>query len=189
VVERRTLIRRGFHMLSSLFVVYYWLPPYLDPVALTRDQVALLGLFVLTSFEAYRIHRGWLFFGLRDYEKRRVAGYYWGAFGYVIALLLFPQRFAMITILGTTLTDPVLGELRKRGRKRTALAAGLAVWTAIALSLVALVPLPTPVLLVPVGAALAVAAEWVKVPHLDDNFLMNLVPLVAMTALAALAGL
>ena len=149
MLDRRTLIRRGFHMLSSLFVVYYWLPEYLDPLELTRNQVAILGLALLTAFEAYRIHRGWLFFGLRDYEKKRVAGYYWGASGYVIALLLFEQRFAMITILGTTLTDPVLGELRKAGRIRAALAAGLGVWTAIALSCIFLVPLSTPLVLVP----------------------------------------
>lgn len=189
MLDRRTLIRRGFHMLSSLFVVYYWLPEYLDPLELTRNQVAILGLALLTAFEAYRIHRGWLFFGLRDYEKKRVAGYYWGASGYVIALLLFEQRFAMITILGTTLTDPVLGELRKAGRIRAALAAGLGVWTAIALSCIFLVPLSTPLVLVPLGAVLAVAAEWHKLRWVDDNFLMNLVPLLALTGIAALAGL
>jgi len=39
------------------------------------------------------------------------------------------------------------------------------------------------------GAALAVGAEWIKQPYIDDNFLMNIVPLVALTALAAGTGL
>ena len=189
MVERRRLIRRGFHALSSLFVIYWWLPDYIAPLELTRQQVAVLGLSILAAFEAYRIHRGWVFLGLRDYEKKRIAGYFWGASGYVLALLFFDQRFAMITILGTTLGDPVLGELRETSLKRFAPAAGFAVWCAVALLCILLVPLSTPLALVPLGAALAVGAEWIKQPYIDDNFLMNIVPLLALTALAAGTGL
>jgi dolichol kinase len=189
VVERKRLFRRGFHMASSLFVVYYALPPVVPGLELRREHVALLGLALLTAFEAYRISHGWLFFGLREYEKHWVAGYYWGAAGYVVALLFFEQRFAMVTILGTTLVDPLIGELRQAGLKRAAPAAGLGAWTAVALTCIFLVPLPTPLALVPVGAAIAVAAESTKVPRVDDNFIMNLAPLVALTATAAVLGL
>ncbi len=189
MVDRRRLIRRGFHTLSSLFVIYWWLPPYIDPLQLTRQQVAVLGLSLLAAFEAYRIHRGWQFLGLRDYEKTHIAGYFWGASGYVLALLFFDQRFAMITILGTTLGDPVLGELRQTRFKQAAPAAGFAVWCAVAAACILVVPLSTPWALVPVGAALAVIAEGAKQPYIDDNFLMNIVPLLAFTALAAGLGL
>jgi dolichol kinase len=189
MVDRGRLIRRAFHSLSSLFIVYYWLPDYIEPLQLTRQQVALLGIALLAAFEAYRIHQGWMFFGLRDYEKKWIAGYFWGAFGYVIALLLFDERFAMLTILGTTIGDPVLGELRATRWKTWAPAGGFAVWCAIALICVAAVPLATPLLFIPLGAALAVGVESVKVRWVDDNFLMNIVPLLALTGLAAITGL
>jgi dolichol kinase len=175
--------------MSSLFVVYYWLPPTIDAVELTRSQIAVLGIFLLAGFEAYRIHRGWLFFGLRDYEKKWVAGYFWGALGYVVALLFFEQRFAMITILGTTLVDPVLGEMRPTTMKRWAPAVGFAAWCGMALTCIFAVGLTTPLLFVPVGAAIAVGAESIKTRRVDDNLLMNIIPLLCLTALAAATGL
>jgi hypothetical protein len=189
VADRRRLFRRAFHSLSSLFVVYYWLPVYIEPLQLTRDEVAALGISLLLAFEAYRIHRGWLFFGLRDYEKRWIAGYFWGALGYVTALVFFPERFAMLTILGTTLVDPVLGEMRATPAKRWAPAVGFASWCAVALVCIFAVGLATPLVLVPVGAAIAVGAESVKVKRLDDNLVMNIAPLLGLTALAAALGL
>jgi hypothetical protein len=190
MVERRNLLRRGFHLLTSLFVVYYWLPLFIPELGLYRWQVALLGLALLGSFEAYRIHQGWLFFGLRDYEKRAVAGYFWGASGYVLALLLFPQALAMITILGTAFTDPVLGEMRRRpAPQRWGPAAGFAVWCAVATATALAVPLAIHWWVVPLGAAVAVAAESARVKHVDDNFVMNIVPLVVLTAVTAVTGL
>lgn len=184
MVERSRLARRGFHALSSLFVVYYWLPEYIEPLQLTRNQVAALGLSLLAAFEAYRIHRGWLFFGLRDYEKKWIAGYFWGAAGYVTALVFFEQRFAMITILGTTLCDPIIGEVRRTENKRWAPAVGFAAWCGVALTVIFAVGLSTPLFFVPIGAAIAVGAESLKTKWVDDNLLMNLVPLVALTGLA-----
>lgn len=189
MLDRRRLFRRGFHALSSLFVIYYWLPEYIEPLQLTRDQVAALGISLLLAFEAYRIHRGWLFFGLRDYEKRWIAGFFWGALGYVIALVFFEQRFAMITILGTTFVDPVLGEMRLTRAKRWSPAVGFAAWCAVALVSIFALGLTTPLLFVPLGAGIAVAAESVKVKRLDDNLVMNIAPLLGLTALAAVLGL
>jgi hypothetical protein len=190
VAERRTVLRRGFHSLSSLFVVYYWLPDYILEVGLYRWQIAVLGIALFAAFEAYRIRRGWVFFGLREYERHWVAGYFWGAFGYVIALLFFPQRFAMITILGTTLVDPLLGEMRGSTKwKKWGAPTGFAVWCAIAAVCMVLVPLSTPWFFVPLGAGLAVGIESKKVKFVDDNFVMNIVPLLCLTALAAVTGL
>lgn len=189
VVDRKRLFRRGFHALTSLFVVYWWFPERVVELDLTRQQVAVVGLALLASFEAYRIHKGWLFFGLREYERKHIAGYFWGASGYVVALLFFEQRFAMLTILGTTLVDPLLGEMRAGPWKKWGPPAGFGAWCAIAIACVAFVPLSTPVYLIPLGAALAVAAEAVKMRPIDDNLVMNIVPLLSLTALAAILGL
>lgn len=187
--DRKRLFRRGFHSLTSLFVVYWWFPERVVEVELGREQIALIGLGLLACFEAYRIHKGWLFFGLREYEKKRPAGYFWGATGYVLALLLFEQRFAMITILGTTLVDPILGEMRASQWKQMGPPVGFIAWSVVAYACAVLVPLPTPLLLIPVGALIAVFVEAPKVPYVDDNFVMNIVPLLSLTALAAALGL
>ena len=189
MVERRTVIRRGFHTLSSLFVVYYWLPDYIEVLDLTKQAVAVLGLSLIAGFEAYRIHKGWLFLGLRDYERKWIAGYFWGAFGYVIALLVFPPQFAIITILGTTLVDPVLGEMRTSRFRRYGRPVGFVLWCAVAATCGALVQPAAPYFLIPVGAAIAVGVEAVKVRRVDDNFVMNIVPLLCLTAIARVLGL
>lgn len=189
MLERRRLFRRGFHALTSLFVVYWWFPERVVELDLSRDEIAIAGLLLLGCFEAYRIHKGWLFFGLREYEKKRPAGYFWGATGYVLALLLFEQRFAMITILGTTLVDPILGELRASDWKKMGPPAGFVAWCAVAYGCVLLVPLTTPLVLIPIGALIAVFVEAPRVPNVDDNFVMNVVPLLSLTALAAVLGL
>ncbi len=183
------MFRRGFHALSSLFIIYWWFPERVAAIDLSRQEIALIGLGLLGIFEAYRIHRGWIFFGLRDYEKKRVAGYFWGALGYVVALLFFEQQFAMITILGTTLVDPILGEMRGSKWKRFAPPTGFGAWCAVAIACVLLVPLATPLVLIPLGAAIAVGAERLEVPYVDDNVVMNVVPLLSLTALAAALGL
>jgi hypothetical protein len=189
LADRKRLFRRGFHALTSLFVIYWWFPERVVELDLTRDQIALIGLALLACFEAYRIHKGWIFFGLRDYEAKRPAGYFWGATGYVLALLLFEERFAMITILGTTLVDPILGELRTSPWKKWGPPVGFGAWCAVAATCVVVVPLATPWALIPVGAALAVAAERPRQSYIDDNFVMNVVPLLCLTALAAAWGL
>jgi hypothetical protein len=189
VPDRRRVFRRTFHVLTSLFVVYWWFPERVVEIDLSRQEIALVGLGVLACFEAYRTHKGWTFFGLRDYEAKRPAGYFWGATGYVTALLLFDQRFAMLTILGTTLVDPVLGEMRAGKWKKWGPPTGFAAWCAVALVCVLAVPLSTPLALIPLGAALAVAAESLPVPYVDDNFVMNIVPLLSLTAVAAALGL
>ncbi len=187
--ERRRVFRRAFHTLTSLFVVYYWFPERVTEIDMTREQLAVVGLLLLACFEAYRIHKGWLFFGLRDYEKKAPAGYFWGATGYVLALLLFEQRFAMVTILGTTLVDPILGELRATEWKKMGPPVGFIAWSAVAYTCVLLVPLATPLVFIPIGALIAVVVEAPKVPYVDDNFVMNIVPLLSLTALAAVLGL
>jgi len=66
---------------------------------------------------------------------------------------------------------------------------GFALWCVIAALVIVIVPLSTPWAFVPIGAGLAVVAESMRLPRLDDNFVMNIVPLLGLTALAAVTGL
>lgn len=169
-------------------MLYWWFPERVAEVGLTRDQLVLAGVAVMLVLEAVRLRRKSLVFPMRPYERSRVGAHVWLVLGCALAVVFFEQRFAMLTILGTTLGDPVIGELRLRGHPRAAPVAGFAVWVAAAVACVVLVPLDTAAVLILVGAVVAVAAEGVEVPYVDDNFAMNMAPLVVMVAFAALFG-
>jgi hypothetical protein len=180
---RRALARRALHVAVSASVLYWWFPERVDEVGLTRDQLVWGGVAVMLVLEALRLGRRRIVFPMREYERRRLGGHAWLVLGCALAVVFFEQRVAMLTVLGTTLVDPLIGELRGRGHARAAPFVGLVAWVGQAVAWVLLVPLDTPWLLIPVGAAVAVAAEAVDVPHIDDNFMMNIAPLVAMAAL------
>ncbi len=146
------------------------------------------GVAVVLALEAVRLSRHSLVFPMREYERRKVGGHVWLVVGCAVAVVFFEQRFAMITILGTTLVDPLIGEVRQRGFARWAPAAGALAWAGQALVWVLVVPLAAPLALIPLGAFVAVAAEAYNVPHLDDNITMNLAPLVVMAVAAAAIG-
>lgn len=183
--DRRAVWRRIFHVAVSASVLYWWLPDPLLPMGIARRDFVIGGMLVLTALEAVRLARGAIVFPMREYERRRLGGHYWLVLGCAVALLLFEQRFAMITILGATLVDPWIGETKKSRGSKWAIMTGFAMWCAIAAICIILVPLPTKLELVPLGAAFAVGAEAAKVRFIDDNFLMIVVPLVALTAVAS----
>jgi dolichol kinase len=190
VVDRRHLARRALHAAVSLAVLYYWFPERVVEIGLSKQEIAVAGVAVMAAIEAVRLRRKAIVFPMRDYERSQIAGHLWFVFGCLVALLFFPQRFAMITILGTAFVDPLEGEIRARDSiRRYADAAGFAAWCVVAVGCILAVPLATPLVLVPLGAALAVLAEAKKVKQIDDNFLMNIVPLLGLTTVASLVGL
>ena len=185
----RRLMRRAFHIAVSLAVLYYWFPPTIRELGISRETLMVVAFGALSILEGVRLWRGGLVFPMREYERRQLGGHFWLVLGCVVALLFFEQRFAMITILGTTLVDPLIGEMRGKVRPPFVLAAGFFAWLAVAIATITVAGLATPLALLPIGAAVAVAAERRKVPRVDDDFLMNVVPLVVLTALAITLGL
>jgi hypothetical protein len=181
--------RRALHMALAFSLLYYWVPDPLPVLGVSKPLAALAGVGVAAVLEAWRIRSGWVFFLFRDYEKKWVAGYFWYGAGCVMALVFFEPRLAVPSILGVALVDPLLGEMRDAGAKRAAPAIGIAAWAGIAAGANLVGGAATPWALVPLGAVAAVTAETVKVPHIDDNFLMIAAPLLAMAGLAAVIGL
>lgn len=190
VVDRRHLARRALHVAVSLAVLYYWFPERVVEIGRSKQEIAVAGVAALAVLEAIRLRRKAIVFPMREYERGQLAGHFWLVLGCLVALLFFPQRFAMIAILGTTLVDPLIGELRARESiRKHAEAAGFVAWCAVAVACILAVPLAAPLVLVPLGAALAVLAEAKKIKRIDDNFLMTVVPALGLTAVAVLAGL
>ena len=184
--ERPERLRMAVHISMSASLLYYALPPTVLGVPKATGTFAILLL--AATLELLRIRRGWVFSLFRDYERHRPAAYFWIGMGCCVAVVFFPQRFAVLTVLGVAFIDPVINTLRPRlGRLRAGLCGALT-WTCLAAAVVAATGLPTPWFLLPVGGLAAAGGETIRHPYVDDDFLMNMTPLVTLTALAAALG-
>lgn len=189
MANRATVLRRALHVCLAFSLTYYLIPDPLPLLGIARAQGALLLAAVVTAAEAWRLKAGWSYSLFRDYEMKRPAAYYWLGLGCCIALVFFPPRFAILTILGVCLADPAIGIVRATRHRRWAAAAGFAVWSLTAIAACFVLALPVAVGLLVLGATVAVAVEPIRLPYLDDDFTVNMAPLVAMTAAARLLGL
>lgn len=176
--------RRIIHVLMAGSLLFYFVPDPLPLLGIPRAYGALALAGFVTAVEAWRLHAGVRVALMRDYEMERPAAYYWLGLGCCIALVFFPPRFAILTILGVCLADPAIGIVRGTSAKRWATAAGFAVWMAAAIVACILLALPVAIGLLVLGAAAAVSVEPIRMPFLDDDFTMNIVPLVLLTVSA-----
>ena len=181
--DRARLARRALHIAVSLAVLYWWFPDRIAELSVTKEQLTVAGLAVMWALEAVRLRRAALIFPMRDYERKRPGAHVFLVTGCAVAVLFFPQRYAMACILGVTLIDPLMGELRCRNLGRVTRVAGFAAWCAQAAVVAVLVPLALPLALILVGAAIAVAVEGRRWGWLDDDFTMNLAPMLALALL------
>lgn len=187
-MDRPHLFRRIFHLCAPLFLAYYLVPDTF--LLLPKFYWVLIVLLALLILEAIRLATGWMFFGLRDYEKDRLSAFAWAGIGITLAFFFFPPEFVACTIFGIGWVDPLIGELRSRGLKRWYPSIPLLAYFAIVFfSLLVLTNLPVSAILVLgiTGSMTAVAAEGPKLP-VDDDFLMLMVPLLVLTATAHYLG-
>ncbi|MBN1390152.1 MAG: hypothetical protein JXA22_05875 [Candidatus Thermoplasmatota archaeon] len=105
------LIRRVVHLLSGSVVVYYLFPSTFLYLPMKLWLIVLLGAVPLV-IECVRSRRRHLIFGLREFERGRVASYAWALWTSMIIMLVFPQEIALPVIIIYTLADPVIGEVR-----------------------------------------------------------------------------
>lgn len=114
--EKEMLMRRIFHLMFSLVIVYYLLPNTIFNIS--KDYYLIILIFLLPIFiEIYRLNLGVKFYGLHDREKNHIASYVWFTTGATFLILFFPQQIAAPCILATALGDPVIG-LTKPLRRR-----------------------------------------------------------------------
>lgn len=169
-------LRRLVHLgvLIVLWMYYRYLPA-------PRLIWAILGVIVL--LEMLRLWRGWAIIGQRDYERNHISAFTWGSVSLGLVLLFAPGKaFAVPIIAAYAIGDPLLGELRQ-----TALPTGVIIVIGIvAISLIwglCSVGLGTPLwLALPMGIV-TVAAEWPCLKTIDDNALMQLIPLLLVWAI------
>ncbi len=178
------VFRRAVHASGAAFIGYY-LIPMTGAGALVRLALPLSLAAVAILIETLRLtgqlprH---LVLGLRRYESHRPASYAYFAVAAGILLLATPQSIAVPCIVGAALLDPVVGEARNRDHGR--LGAGLA--GALATALFLLVGWSLPVSLL--AGAVLLAGERLGNRAIDDDFLMPMLPALALIVLAAIGA-
>jgi len=185
----RTIVRRAFHLTSPVWLIWYWMPPD-SWVGVPKAAVLLFFLCGALLIEAGRLIFGYTIPGLRDYESDRMSAYAWGSLGLTLGLLFFPGEIVIVTFWGMAWIDPLCGYARRRGRyPQYPVLAYLGLWLAVSLAVVPLAPYRTApigglnlVLLGLVATALAIAVERPNLKYVDDDFLMHVVPMVALAA-------
>ena len=177
--------RRVFHAFGASFLFYYILPN-VDWINVLKFWIPPLLVIVAILIEILRI-KGFIgsdhFFGLRMYEQKRIGSYVFFAVAILLLLRFFPQQIAVPCILCACFADPVMGEVRNRLNKKSAISIGfllcmflfLFTWYKADPILMTIVGL--------IGATGAVIGETVKFSWLDDDFMIQMIPAILLLLL------
>tara|TARA_Y100001970_G_scaffold90381_1_gene113903 strand:+ start:148 stop:735 length:588 start_codon:yes stop_codon:yes gene_type:complete len=176
----QAIYRRFNHTVAACFVIYFLFPRHI----LGFDRVYLVVIFWLSIIliEYFRLNGTFTLDGMRDYEDTRVAGFVWFATGTCMIILfyemgVFPEIFAISTIIMASFTDPLIGEVnRKYGYKEGVFAGILGSFIIYYLILGVL-------FYSLIGSIVAVAVERPKFKLLDDDLLMQIFPVMVLTIL------
>ncbi|MFZ0698815.1 MAG: hypothetical protein WAN74_01275 [Thermoplasmata archaeon] len=183
-------LRRILHCSGAAILIYYLFPPNLLLIV-PNFVIPLLALSAIFILEALRLHGTIEIPTIRPYEQHRLASYAYFAIALVLAILLFPPPIAAAVVLGTSLIDPLIGELRRPNPYRAAypwipfaLYVGLAYVAFIGFG--AWAPLPA-LSLAALAALLALLVERPKWILVDDDLAMTLVPALVVYAIVWIA--
>ena len=175
-MDRSHAFRRAFHIISPIFLVYYLLPENLGG-GVTRTAVTLLFLGTAACIEIGRIALGVKLFGMRPYEGQRVSAYAQGTLGLAFGLLVIRDpRIVVPVFLGMAWVDPLAAYCRRQGLARTVPALAYFVLFLGTMLIMRSFAFPNAFLFSLVATAIAVVTEGPKIPQLDDDLLMQVVP-------------
>lgn len=182
------LARRLFHLSAPVWLVYYLVPE--DVFGFGRVNLLIAAFLIIIAFEAQRLARKKVYFGMRDYEARQLSAYAWATIGLTVSFIFFPQLFVIPAVIGIGWTDPLIGEMKRR-RMKWYPQIPLAVYFSITFGSLLLfseglgyaIPLWAMVMLAVVGSLVAITVEKPTIKKLDDDFLMMVVPLFFVSSL------
>jgi hypothetical protein len=178
--------RRILHCLGALVLLYFALPRHLI-AWFTTEMLLLIALGLVLVLELLRWVIGVELPTIRSYEKARIASYTFYAVALVAAVLLFPLPIAIVVVLGTALVDPLIGEVRRSSRWGSTYPwFPWAVYVLLGTGGLVLVthwPAFAAIIFSGIAGVIALAAERPKIPELDDDLAMTLVPALVLAAL------
>ena len=182
------IVRRTTHFFIAVVpIIYYYFGPSIYTHTNVSPQKWTLVIFSLvTFFEIVRLRRGWVLFGQRNHEAVQPSSFFWASLGVTATLLLAPSAQTAIPIIWTcAFIDPLVGEMRHLKVPR---------WIVIVLGLLSTMLiwwiatwwLGTTWWLAFVMAPIALLAEWPNWRWLDDNVLIQVLPLGVVLILYAM---
>lgn len=184
-MDAGSAFRRAFHAASPLFLAYYLLPLDLW-IGFPRSYLAVTLWSVTLVIETLRLAFGLDIIGLRDYEQDQISAYFWGGTALTLGLLFFPPPFVVVVMCGMAWIDPLCAWTRKVGGYPLLPLVFYAVIVLAVLRLMSTSSLMDLAILATLASAVAIAAEYPTVRYVDDDFTMQMVPLLAMTLLGML---
>jgi hypothetical protein len=180
------LWRRIVHTVGALVLLYYVVPENFF-VVVPKEYVLLAALAAALVLEGLRHAAGLELPTIRPYEEHRIASFVFYAIALAGAILLFPLPIAVAVVLGTALVDPLAGGLRESERRRRLYPVLPFVLYAV-LAFAGLGPiggwpwLPA-VPLALTAAVVGLAAEYPKIPWVDDDLAMTFAPALVLYGL------
>ncbi len=175
------LFRRVFHLVSPVFLLYYWIPEDLGATGIRREAILLLAVGTVLSVDIARIALRIPVFGLRKYEAGRVSAYAWGTIGLALGFAFFPSVLVIPAFCGMAWIDPLCAWARATGRYPWLPAIGYAAVFASLLWITGSGLSPLAILaLTAIATPVALLAEYGDFRFVDDDFLMTIVPLIVL---------
>jgi hypothetical protein len=180
------VLRRIVHISTPVFLIYYFLPDPLWTGGPPRVLGLLMFLAIVLVAEALRLLYWPNLIGMREYEKTQMSAGAWAALGMTFAFLFFPFGYSAPALMGMGWVDPVIGDLRRK-RSPQYPSVPILLYFLIALVSMAVIIGPTVKVVAAslVAAPLAIWAERLKSSYVDDDFLMIVVPLIAIAGVTA----
>ena len=155
-----------------------------------REFVSAICILILV-IEAVRLRTGIVVVGQREYESRQISALAWGALAVALALLIAPEGdkegmqagiYGTPIILGMTLVDPVMGEIKRAKQDlRAAVIVGMVISYSVWLGCHFWIG--TDIIAAILLAPLTVLGEIPSTKLIDDNATMVLLPLSGLVLL------
>jgi dolichol kinase len=106
------VLRRFIHLLTPIFLIYYWIP---DPLFGVAKDILLLGFLAFTlCFDWLRSRYSIHIKGLRWYESQGMAAYAWFGVGFAACVLFFDKDFVIPSVIVLGFVDPLCGITKRK---------------------------------------------------------------------------
>ena len=186
-MDRAASFRRIFHVVSPVFLSYFILPDQITP-NITKASLAALFVGTAACIEIARIALGIKMFGMRPYEGQRVSAYAQGLLGLVIGIFVVQTPIVVVPVfLGMAWIDPFRSLAR---RKHWPVALPIASYAALFFATQTILPgvpsVTARLIFTAIATTVAMAVEGPRIPQLDDDLTMQLLPMAALIVAMAL---
>src|SRR5205809_7454020 len=184
-MDRHAVFRRSFHIISPIFLGYD-LPPESLGGGVTRTALSVVFVGTALCIETARIARNIRLLGLRPYERQLVSAYAQGLLGLAFGLFVIRDpRIVVPVFLGMACVDPLAALCRRRGWPRFVPTAAYLVLFLSTVFLMKSFAIPNALLFSVAATAVAMAMDGPKLRQIDDDLLLQVVPMVVLYFLVA----